>query len=225
MASQAVDRLRDQKAAIVSFNWDLVLDQKLFESGLSSASYGLSKDLGSGPVLLKPHGSLNWYDAPQTQKISEEKLIDVFHDERKAECIKAFVHPRAIKSRAGRRYTPLIVPPTYLKDFNRPVFRHLWNRCTDVLSTPKRLVFLGYSLPSADLHAQFIFRCGFHNQLEGRLRKNGGRYPATGAAEVIVVNPDQEAARRIEAVAGPDIPLTWVPKRIQDWLQAEGSDL
>ena len=152
--SAIVDRIRRERAAIVSFNWDLVL---------------------------------------------------VTHKEAK-ERIEAFLHPREIKSKAGRHYTPLIVPPTYLKDFNRPVFRQLWRRCTDVLSTPKKLVFLGYSLPPADLHAQFILRCGFHNQLEGRLKKDGSRYPATGPAKVTIVNPDQEAARRIEAVAGPNIP-------------------
>jgi hypothetical protein len=75
---------------------------------------------------------------------------------------------------------PLIIPPTYLKDFTPSIFQQLWKNCTDVLSTPKRLVFLGYSLPAADLHAQFIFRCGFHNQLNGRLRADGDRYAATG---------------------------------------------
>ncbi len=97
---------------------------------------------------------------------------------------KLFLRPREIKSSAGWRYTPLIVPPTYPKDFSRPVFRRLWNRCTDVLSTPKRLVFLGYSLPAADLLAQYIFRCGFHNQIEGRLKKDGTRYPAARPADI-----------------------------------------
>jgi len=217
--SGIVKRLIEEKAIVVSFNWDLVLDQQLFKMGLDASSYGLADDLPSGPVLLKPHGSLNWYDATQIQKVAEEKRIELFPHTREKERIEAFLHPRAIKSSVGRKYTPLIVPPTYLKDFNRPVFRRLWNRCTDVLSTPQKLVFLGYSLPAADLHAQFIFRCGFHNQLKGRLRKDGGRHAPTGAAEVIVVNPDQEAAKRIEAVAGPEIPFTWIPKRIQDWLK------
>ncbi len=69
-------------------------------------------------------------------------------------------------------------------------------------------MFLGYSLPSADLQAHFIF---------GR-----GSYSQTGAAKVTIVNPDQEAGRRIEAVAGPDIPCTWEPKRIEDWLEEQG---
>jgi hypothetical protein len=46
---------------------------------------------------------------------------------------------------------------------------------------------------------------------------------ATGPAKVTIVNPDQDAARRIEAVAGPDIKRIWVPKRIQEWLQDERS--
>jgi hypothetical protein len=141
------------------------------------------------------------------------------------ETIEAFVHPREIKSKVGRRYTPLIIPPTYLKDFNRPLFRQLWRRCTDMLSTPKELIFLGYSLPPPDLHAQYIFRCGFYNQLKGRLKEDGGteRHISTGPANVTIVNPDQDAARRIEAVAGPNIPCNWVPKRIQDWLEDEAT--
>jgi hypothetical protein len=212
-----VGRMHSEKAAIVSFNWDLVLDQKLFEDEVSRASYGLSSKLSTGPLLLKPHGSLNWYEATQIAKVSEEKRVEIFPHKSAKERIEAFLHPREIKSKAGRRYTPLIVPPTYLKDFNRPVFRQLWNRCTEVLSTPKTLVFLGYSLPAADLHAQYIFRCGFHNQIEGRLKKEGGRYTPTGPAKVIIVNPDQDAARRLESVAGPQISCTWIPKRIEDW--------
>jgi hypothetical protein len=216
--SSIVERIRRENAAIISFNWDLVLDQMLFEKDLGPECYGLSKELSPGPMLLKPHGSLNWYDATQIRKVAAEKRVEIFPHKEDAERIEAFLRPREIKSSAGRPYTPLIVAPTYLKDFGRPVFRRLWNRCTDVLSTPKKLVFLGYSLPAADLHAQYIFRCGFHNQTEGRLRKDGTRYPATGPAKVVIVNPDQDSARRIEAVAGPDIPCSWIPKRIEDWL-------
>jgi phosphoribosylpyrophosphate synthetase len=80
-------------------------------------------------------------------------------------------------------------------------------------------VFLGYSLPAADLHAQFIFRCGFHNQLHGRIRDEDSRYNATGAAEVVIVNPDPDAAKRIRAVAGPHIPCSWVEKTIKEWIE------
>lgn len=218
--SRFVKKVQDEKAALVSFNWDLVLDRKLFAQGLSSESYGFSENINQAPILLKPHGSLNWYESTQMQKVSGESHIEVFADTDPIERIEAFLHPREIMSKVGRRYTPLIIPPTYLKNFRRPVFRLLWRLCTEVLSCPKNLTFLGYSLPASDLQAQFIFRCGFHNQLEGRLKEDGSgdRYKKTGAANVTVVNPDQSAAKRIEAVAGRSVPFNWVPKRIQDWL-------
>lgn len=217
--SDFVTRLRNENAAVVSFNWDLILDHMLFEKDLCSKSYGLSDTLASGPILLKPHGSLNWYESSQISRVAEEKRITIFDHQDSDERVEGFLRPRAIKSKVGKNYTPLIIPPTYLKDFARPIFRRLWNRCTDILSTPKKLIFLGYSLPAADLHSQFIFRCGFHNQIEGRPNKRGTRQKATGPAEVTIVNPDQQAASRIEAVAGPTVSCQWVPKRIQDWLQ------
>jgi hypothetical protein len=218
--SEMTARLLSENAAIVSFNWDLILDHVLFEKGIGPASYGLATALGSGPVLLKPHGSLNWYDSTQVQHVAAEKRVAIFKSKtaNTEECIEAFLFPREIKSKAGKRYNPLVVPPTYLKDFRRPIFQRLWNNCTDVLSTPRTLIFLGYSLPAADLQAQFIFRCGFHNQIEGRLDAKGARRRPTGPAKVSIVNPDQDAARRIEAVAGPEIACKWIPARIEDWL-------
>jgi hypothetical protein len=219
--STFVKRLKKENAAIISFNWDLVLDQRLFAHGINGESYGLSETVGDGPILLKPHGSLNWYDATQMEKVSGNTHVQIFSDTDPKERIEAFIHPRGIITKVGRRYTPLIIPPTFLKDFGRPIFRALWRRCTGVLSDTENLIFLGYSLPAADLQAQFIFRCGFHNQLEGRLKEDGSgnRYEKTGPAKVTVVNPDQDAARRIESVAGPSVNCVWIPKRIQNWVE------
>ncbi len=211
------ERLRAQRAAIVSFNWDLLLDGLLFGDALGPSSYGLTTKLGIGPVLLKPHGSLNWYPARQVKRVPTHKHVTVFTTARDTDRVDAFLPPRAIRSKSDKRYTPLIVAPTYLKDFNKPVFRHLWRQCTEVLSTARTIVFLGYSMPAADLHAQFIFRCGFHNQVEGRLRERGGRHRPTGRAKVIIVNPDHEAAMRIEAVVGQG--CVWVAERAQSWIE------
>jgi len=217
--SEFRNRLREENAAIISFNWDLLLDHLLFnEASLDAHSYGLANQLGRGPILIKPHGSLNWYGASEVSKVKADKRILIFPHEKEEERIEAFLYPRSITSKVGRRYTPLIVPPAYVKDFRRPIFRRLWQRCTDLLSTPQKLYFLGYSLPAADLQVQFILRCGFHNQLEGRLRKGGRRTKPTGPAEVYIVNPDQEAARRIESVAGPRFSCHWINQRVEKWI-------
>jgi hypothetical protein len=221
--ADCIVRFRSDDSAVISFNWDLVIDQALFGRELNAGDYGFSETLHAAPLLLKPHGSLNWYQGDQLERVPDLKRSEIFHHHKKAQCVHAFLRPRGVKSKSGHRYNPLIIPPTYLKDFTPAIFQHLWKNCVDLLSTAKKLVFLGYSLPAADLQAQFIFRCGFYNQIHGRLKKDGTRYPATGPSKVIIVNPEQDAARRIEAVAGPEIPCTWFPKRIQEWLDSQDS--
>ena len=71
-------------------------------------------------------------------------------------------------------------------------------------------------MPAADLHAQFIMRCGFHNQIDGELLAGGRRAEPTGAAEVIIINPDCRAAQRIEEIAGPKHILRWISTPIAD---------
>jgi hypothetical protein len=114
---------------------------------------------------------------------------------------------------------PLIVPPVYNKDFGQNVFRDLWRNCVAALSTASKVIFLGYSLPEADLHARFILRCGFHNQVEGELLSGGKRSSPTGKSEVVIVNPDQGAARRIEASVGNDIRCNWQPLPVSKWVE------
>jgi hypothetical protein len=217
--SEIVKRMRSQKAAIVSFNWDLILDHRLLSGDLDPEAYGLAKHLGKGPLLLKPHGSLNWYEGEQLEPVSDAKKVEIFHSKDASKCVHAFLLPRHVMSSAGKHYTPLIIPPTYFKNFKPTLFKRLWRNCTEVLSSPRQVIFLGYSLPASDLHAHFILRCGFHNQLNGRIKDADTRYEATGPAEVLIVNPDEAAAQRIKDVAGPQVRCSWIKKRIEEWVQ------
>jgi hypothetical protein len=61
-------------------------------------------------------------------------------------------------------------------------------------------------------------RCGFYNQTHGQPKRGGGRTQPTGAANVTIVNPDQEAALRIEEIVGPDANCKWVPKPAAQWV-------
>jgi hypothetical protein len=208
-------RIQNESATVISFNWDLILDYKLFAE-VSAANYGLERG-ASGPRLLKPHGSLNWYEADQIAPVSTGKRIELHAATGTCPAVEAFVPPRHIISKTNRRYTPLIIPPTYIKDFSRPISSRLWKRCTEALSKARRINVLGYSLPEADMQAQFIFRCGFHNQMEGMIKLGGGRTIPTGPSKVTVVNPDSAAARRLEHVAGKHCRFAWRPLKVEDW--------
>lgn len=219
------DKVRNENAAIISFNWDLILDELLFGEDLSAESYGFSNPMTEGPVLLKPHGSLNWFEDSQGRFLSEQKKVRLFPLKtplRTADRVYAFKEFRPPRSKHDRIYTPFIVPPVVLKRFEKKVFETLWKNCVSALSTAKKVVFLGYSMPSADVHAQFILRCGFDNQLQGVLI-DGGRSKSTGAAKVTIVNPDGSAARRIARVAGPKSRCKWISAPAADWLMQQSA--
>ena len=209
------DRVRCKKAVIISFNWDLVLDELLFGNQVDDKSYGLSEAQTEGPVLLKPHGSLNWFEGDLGQSLKENKKVLLCGEDQNAP-VYAFQRFRTPVSENNRTYTPLIVPPIYLKSFDKPVFEKLWRKCTSHLSTAKRVFFLGYSLPVADYHARFILRCGFHNQYEGELDKCNRRKKPTGPAEVVIVNPNHEAVRRIKESFPPGNKCRWFATTIDD---------
>ena len=204
------DHMQSKNVGIISFNWDLVLDALLFGGGLDQTSYGFPRGPFSVPVLIKPHGSLNWFEKEPDEHIDKKKEFVLSAAGEKKVC--AFRAPES----ATREYTPLIVPPVYLKSFEKPVFTSVWQNCTRLLSKADKVVFLGYSMSAVDFHAQFIMRCGFHNQVEGELTKGGHRDAGTGRAEVIIVNPDRAAAERTRAIVGPQHKCRWIPKTVAD---------
>lgn len=208
-------RVKLSGASIISFNWDYELDKALFPK-VTTGCYGLAEKGTDGLVLLKPHGSLNWYLASLGRRIIPERRVKLWTGQGGDESVYCFLRWRAPKSKR-RRYVPWIVPPTHLKDFRHGMLRHIWKKCVDLLSVASEVYFLGYSLPPADWHSRYIFRCGFYNQEDG-LPLNGDRAAPTGRAQVRIVNPDRLAFRRIESIVGWK--CRWIPKKVGQWLNA-----
>lgn len=212
--SKLVNTLEREDAQIISFNWDLVLDKLLFGEELSRSSYGLVQQT-RGPRLIKPHGSLNWFENKYGRYLTKAKKFSLLGEG--SETIWAFTAFRAPKSKKGRRYMPLIVPPIYQKTFHLDLFRQLWQETVHILSTAKEIKFLGYSLPEADYHARFIFRCAFYNQLHGEPRKDRPRADPTGPAKITIVDPNDAGPKRIQEAVGR--PCAWYQATIEDWVE------
>jgi hypothetical protein len=198
--SRLTSDMKSSGAQIVSFNWDLLLDKTLFGSELNKGSYGFDAS-HLGTRLLKPHGSLNWYEHKSGRFLSKDKVFNLVGEG--SSQILSFKPFRAVKS-DKRDYMPLIVPPIYTKTFDKELFSHIWREAVSVLSVATEVRFFGYSLPDADFHARFILRCGFHNQEFGSLQDDGTRGAPTGRARVVIVDPDPAGAgaERIERAVG-----------------------
>lgn len=144
-------------AAIVTFNWDLLVERALTTAGVQW-SYSLADDAGAVSVI-KPHGSLNWSSFAQNPNL-----------------VAQYQHWRPIAPQSTLSYdgaAPLANPD--LQDINsdmryclypgdpdlptsHPDLHRLWEDAITVIRASGRVVFIGYSLPEYDSYAGELFQ-------------------------------------------------------------------
>jgi hypothetical protein len=111
--------------------------------------------------LLKLHGSLNWKYCRSCRQVlltPWDAKIDlnimgftrnVGDDER----VEEFRCPVD-----NTTFDTLILPPSHIKDLTHPVITGLRDEAARELRAAKKIVFVGYSLPDADVHLKALFR-------------------------------------------------------------------
>jgi hypothetical protein len=67
----------------------------------------------------------------------------------------------------GQRYNkkplPLIVPPVLDKtsDLGHVALEQVWVKSAELIQRAQRMVFVGYSFPPTDYHAEYLFRANY----------------------------------------------------------------
>lgn len=198
---KAKDRTDRDRAAIISLNWDILLDKKLFELippskgtvdyACHCAGYkgGASlepamKARGAGKYtikLMKLHGSLSWLSCPSCNRlfINKHKKIGIEGFKQKAGCHKC---EKVILD-------PEIILPTFQKEFNKLHFQMIWNQAGIELFEATKIVFIGYSFPLADFDFRSLITRYARKDVE---------------VDVVLTNDDssKEAADRYRAYFG-----------------------
>ncbi|MGC8761915.1 MAG: SIR2 family protein [Bryobacteraceae bacterium] len=128
--------------------------------------------------------------APKDKTIHVYKLHGSLHFQITERVVKDKVEARVLlKERPyTRQHGTLkftIIPPEWNKQYDRGAFARLWRSASAAIHNAKNLVFVGYSLPSTDMHATVLFRTSVKKQ---------------GLRSLVVVNPDPEARRRTRDV-------------------------
>jgi hypothetical protein len=166
--------------SIVSLNWDILLDNALYsaleEHDSRTGDYdpfgvvdyccyisSLAQDKprirsglwslgcrGYNVKLLKLHGSMNWLQCPNCQRLfvefgDKQQILDQVGHTLCRHCQKCG-HENRLKGS--------LVMPTFLKDLSNFQVKLVWQNAGVELMEARRLVFIGYSLP----HADFEFR-------------------------------------------------------------------
>jgi len=180
------DLLRNEDA-IISFNYDCVIDDSLRRLGDNkwNARYGYGFNLGPRGVNLR--GEVFWqpeFPAKQDLTIHLHKLHGSLHFQFGSQGKKVNLKKRPYTKQLGTpRYT--IIPPESNKAYDKGIFATLWKNAAQALGRAKHLIFIGYSLPATDLHSTALFRTSIKS---GQLKS------------LVIANPDQFARARTRSV-------------------------
>ena len=160
-----VEKLVTNDDAILSLNYDLLVDKALY-ARYSQIDYGLSfketfasvegaSDQSPPPQLLKLHGSLNWLVCPTCQNLylylGGKALARIFEDPAE--------HCPADKS----YLKGILIPPTWIKDYGNAHMQQVWMAAEKKLREAKKVVFIGYSLAATDVQVLFSLCRALHS--------------------------------------------------------------
>ena len=179
------------ESIVVSFNWDTLIDEALHNTKqwFYETGYGLRfKRLylnetqilvemkKSKGLLLKPHGSINWFryqDHPSSDKngftgeaVSKSDMGETFFFEfTKTE--PQHIHPKDMRLKLGKDYRPPlkmeceidIIPPvpsgqkSRLAD--RPAFKIIWDKVITAIANAENVIVVGYALKESYIQERF----------------------------------------------------------------------
>lgn len=141
----------------------------------------VSVDKDNNPIsykIIKLHGSLNWKYCKccnQTLLTPWDRMIDLNKGK-----FLGYTYPENKEYEFlcpidGTEFQTLIMPPTYLKTIHHPLISQLMAEASREIRATKKIVFIGYSLSSSDVHIKALFK----KQM-------------TPEKELIVINPKQK---------------------------------
>lgn len=147
---------------VISFNYDLILDDALRGIGIAS-DYALpgavledfiAADTNKPISLLKLHGSTNWAVCGNAKCATVHILSTKFTEDPKAFRTKCC----SKCSRPGLRL--LLVPPSWDKSEYHGVIQPVWRQGVEALRNANRICIIGYSMPEADSFFKYLLTLG-----------------------------------------------------------------
>jgi hypothetical protein len=147
--------------AVVTFNWDLVTELAIHQSG-SSFTYGLQYSDTGQPLLglvpvLKPHGSINWSDHLRRGRVSSYngwKPISL-RSRFVYEANNPFRNPFREDDVNETRW--VIFPGDKESTEEDSDLALIWQDVEQVVTERDMLVFIGYSMPQYDVKTREFF--------------------------------------------------------------------
>ncbi len=176
VATRFARLLGDSSSAIISTNYDIVMDNALLERQPQNINYGVpirqavhrvtgllagrfdemhhfrpipggqEAVVRGGIPLMKLNGSLNWLYCPRCDEVD----ITLHPKEGAVVILDEPELGRCGRAECTSPYEPVLVGPSLEQRYEHRVLRDIWSRAEQALDAAERLVLIGYSLPDAD---------------------------------------------------------------------------
>lgn len=166
------------EAQFISLNYDLLLDRVLLAHGFEPdyrvdafADDGERNRDGRPIPTIKLHGSLNWRICDSCHYLRNLRTASIWPGSRCKDC----------DSDEAR---PMLIRPTFLKEFRHRVWQGLWRDAGHLLADADHWIVIGYSLPLADVWVLRVLAQSARSNRHGR------------PPRITVVNPDHSAIGR-----------------------------
>jgi hypothetical protein len=126
----------------------------------------LYSDKESAPLICKLHGSVNWFQGSNNDKVAVEGGLakgdydtDDFEtdsfDENQQE-ITRIIKPRICFDNFRSESAPLILPPSVFKVQTPSWSREIWTAAGEALAHADKVIFIGFSFPTTDTHIRYF---------------------------------------------------------------------
>jgi NAD-dependent SIR2 family protein deacetylase len=151
------DRRQSRNDAVITFNYDLVLDDALRRIGIEPEYHippqFLSAKENTTPrgtfSVLKLHGSTNWgvcAKCNDTVVVLPSKVTASPAEFRALRCWKCH----------AQKYHPLLIPPSWDKSEYGRIMQSVWKKAVEELISATRICIVGYSMPETDAFFKYL---------------------------------------------------------------------
>lgn len=177
-----LERVRPDRDVIINFNWDEEVDTFFSLGEDEDISYTLGAwRCAATPetLILKPHGSVGWYDIQRGIGNPNAYLIAMTDDripryDKKIVSYMDNALPLDVGGETAHSVLacpPVITAPTFAKRFDYIEQQRIWQDVLEVCRNAQDFIFLGYSLPRDDFLTRAAIRAAISSRREGeRLR-------------------------------------------------------
>jgi len=182
-----------QGDAVISFNYDLLMDNALratnkltdsgylvpFQNVLAHREQRRIMDAPSPVTMIKLHGSLNWlhcsYCGTNTLNTSEKFSLEY----------ETIPNNCPYCGESNVYFQRVIVPPLLAKNYSIQPLRYLWSRANRYVTRARKIVIIGYSFQPTDFGTEALLRSSLPWESQKQTR-------------FVIVNPDEEVFKRFK---------------------------